>query len=53
MLFLCHSSENSKQRFYEEVNSYSFGYSQIWTEKDSYTTSFSYITHKHMVQAFY
>ena len=27
MLFLCHSSEHSKQRFYEEINSYLFGYS--------------------------
>ena len=27
MLFCCHSSEDSKQRFYEEINSYSFRYS--------------------------
>ena len=27
MLFLCHISEDSKQNFYEEINSYLFGYS--------------------------
>ena len=27
MLFLCHSCKDSKQRLYEEINSYSFGYS--------------------------
>ena len=27
MLFLCHSCTDSKQRLYEEINSYSFGYS--------------------------
>ena len=53
IIFLCHSCKDSKQIFYEETNSYSFAYSSSWMKKDSYTTSFPYITHKHMVHALY